>query len=171
MTLRNIRAFEGRDISPTEEAVEAMRREAFRSSRGQFQRMMKQVSWGSLATSPTGLLVSAAPSSDLSRLRRVKAIVTIPKNNSNIAGWLGFVRQPEGLSVESGASAPRPGDPALLRPVPWQSNEDQATYVEAYLPAVNLATGGALHVYAATFSGSHRLYGVVTWVEERDLGS
>jgi len=153
------------------EALESERRSEFRGSRGRFQRMMKQFQMTSLGATPQTALVSVAPSSDLSRLRRVRLHVVIPENNSLIAGWLGFIRQTEGLDVSTGGHAPSVGDPSVLRPIVWQSNADHSVYYDAYLPAVNLATGGALHAIGAAFSGSHALYGVATWVEERDLGA
>jgi len=160
---RMANAFEGRELEPIYDTTRTGG-----PSRSRFQRMMKQGSLTSLGNTPQPIQLVVAPSHELVRIKRLRFHFVVPQNNSNIAGWLGFVRAPEGMSADSGASAVAPGDPALLRPIVWQSADDHSVYYDAYLPAVNLATGGTLAIMGATFSGTHKLYGVATWVEERD---
>jgi len=165
MTMRE--KFEGRDLEPqVQAAMEELRREQWKASRAPFQRQGTATAL-SMTTTTKSLTLASSTSSDVERIKRVQVKALVPTNASSVAGWLGFVRLPEGMNPDY--QDLDFGSPAVLRPILWQSNSDHATYWDVYLPAVNLADNGKLFLVGATFSGSHGLVFTARWVNERGL--
>lgn len=166
------RAFEGRDISPTEEAVEMLRREQWRASRAPFQRIGLSGAIGVGKGSRQRIILGQAGSSALERWKRLQFKFTLPKDGSWGTGYAGVVRIPDGLDFSS-SDPPSWEDPSLLRPIQFHANPDQATYWELYLPAVNLAAGGQLQIHVVRNSdGGSSTYSsnwVFRAVVERDI--
>jgi len=159
--------FEGRDLEPqVQEAMREIRREQWRASRGPFQRQQfyKAIS---VSTTPAQEALASTTSSDIERLKRIQVKVLVPKSNTPLVGWIGFLRRPEGLNVAAGDLDF--GSPAVLRPIHWMANVDHATYWDAYLPAVNIADNGALILVVGTYVGTATLTVVARWVSERGL--
>jgi len=159
------RAFEGRDISPTEEALEIMRREAYRSTRAPYQRLF---SYASLqpSTSITKYTQIGLAGGDTEKWKRVQVKAMVPKNGG--AGWIGFMRQPDGTDVDDSLTS---NDAALLRPIQYISNTDHATYWDVYLPAINLAQSGKLHIAYKSYAGSPTISVVWRAVLERGVST
>lgn len=154
---RNVRAFEGRDISPTPAEVEAMvRRERFKATRAPFQRVYFKGAESVPANGSRSFNIASSTTRDIERLKRIQLKIAIPKGLGY--GWLGFVREPEAVSV---ITSPPFDAPIVLRPTVWLGNEDYATYWDAYLPAINLADGGQLLGIIANDTGTTK---TVTYV-------
>jgi len=169
MSMYHTRAFEGRDISPSEEAIEALRREQWRATRAPFSREAKGLPSKSIGTTATLVgTVEGSTTDDLVRLKRVQWKILVPKQTSEHTLWAGFVRIPDGTGIL--ANSLDFSSPTLLRPIVVTPNSDHATYWDAYLPAVNLANNGGLALYAKVIEGNAlTIYGSMRWVQERGI--
>jgi len=148
-----IEKFEGREIPatyPTAREIElAARRAAYRATRAPYQRVYQKGTVGIAANSSATVLLASSTTRDLERIKRVQLKLMVPKGS--VYGWMGFVRDPEAVSV---ISQPPFDAPIVLRPTRWMGNPDYASYWDAYLPAVNLADGGRLLGVFANDGGS-----------------
>jgi len=159
-------AFEGRDISPTEEAVEIMRREAYRSTRAPYQRLFLAGTLSSPSSSITKYIQIGVAGNDMEKWKRLQLKVLVPKDGS--LGWVGFHRLPDGTALDDSLT---PNDPALLRPVQYMGNTEHPTYWDIYLPAVNLASSGKLYIAYKAYAGSSTLGYIFRAVIERGLST
>jgi len=140
MTVRD--QFEGRELPATynEQDMRAfLARERFKSTRAPFQRVYFKGVIAVPAGQARTFQIASSTSRDIERLKRIQFKLMVPKGNDY--GWMGFLRDPEGVSVDNAISFDAP---MTLRPSVWLANPDFATYWDAYLPAVNLADGGTL---------------------------
>jgi len=153
--------FEGEELEPSYD-----RSRRSHSSRSTFERhfTFKLLSSVTSSAAVTSVLASAGVD-DFVRLKRVQAKILVPKGTS--AGWVGFLREPAGMDLNK--SALDAADAAVLRPLIYMQNGDHATYWDVYLPAVNLSTGGNLHLIARSLSGSTSMVAGIRMVQERGI--
>jgi len=138
-----------------------------RGSRSLYQRGLSTFKLTIPANSTSWGALTQAGNSDYHRMKRIQTKMVIGSTSTPLKGWFGLVRMPEGMSLDA-SDLPTWGDPVLLRPSLYMSNKDHATYWDAYLPAIDLAQNGSLHVLASNLSGSSvDLDFVVRWVFER----
>jgi len=147
------------------EAIEEERRREWRASRTPFQRRGES---GTINATAAGVLtqLAASTSADIERIKRLQIKLMLPKG-----GYIGFVGV---IRVAMGMAAAIPqlgfGDPALLRPIYFLANPDHATYWDYFLPAINLADGGDLHIFTKTEQGGTAVMDFTArWVHERGL--
>jgi len=156
------------------DALEALvRRENWKSTRAPFQRIGGWVPFSVAKNDRFVIVLTTSGTDQIERFKRISMKIVVPSDAALSSGYFGLVRIPDGFLAENSAHAPQYSDPVMLRPQQFLCNPDHATYWDAYLPAVNIATSGVLqfNVVRHNDGTSGNLSGKLIWraVVERGI--